>query len=121
MVLLIIAALAFSSCTLGTDVSLPSTIAIVSGDGQTAAVNSPLPDSLAVIVVGSFNEPLENVPIGWSVVAPGAGTLSAVISQTDQNGVAWTRYTAGATAGAVKIQARVSGLSPVFFDATVTP
>jgi hypothetical protein len=121
IVLLVIGTVVFSSCTLGTDTSQPATIAIVSGDGQTAAVNTPLPDSLVVVIVGSFYEPIPDETVSWTIVAPGGGSLSAVTSQTDQNGVAWTRYTAGATAGAVKIQAKISALSPIFFDATVTP
>lgn len=117
---LLIATAALSACTLNTDLSKPATIAIVSGDTQTAAVNAPLPDSLTVVVVGSFFEPIPDETVTWTVVS-GGGSLNPVTSQTDQNGVAWTRYTAGATAGAVKIQAKVSSLPAVFFDATVTP
>jgi hypothetical protein len=116
----VIAAVALAGCTLGTDPSQPSTMAIVSGDSQTAAVNMPLPDSLMVIVVGTFNEPFENETVAWTVVS-GGGTVASATSQTNQYGLAWTRYTAGPTAGAVKIQAKVSSLAPVFFDATVTP
>jgi len=118
---LVIAAVTLYGCTLGTDVSQPATLAIVSGDGQTAAVNTPLPDSLVVVVVGSFFEPIPDETVSWTIVAPGGGSLSPVTSQTNENGVAWTRYTAGATAGAVKIQAKIATLSPIFFDATVTP
>lgn len=117
---LVIATVALSGCTLGTDLSQPSTMAIVSGDAQTAAVNAALPDSLAVVVVGSFYEPIENETVTWTVVS-GGGSLTPPTSQTDLNGLAWTRYTAGATAGAVKIQAKVASLPPIFFDATVTP
>jgi hypothetical protein len=73
-----------------------------------------------VVVVGSFYEPIENETVTWTVVS-GGGTLTAPTSQTDVNGLAWMRYTAGSTAGAVKIQAKVASLSPIFFDATVTP
>jgi hypothetical protein len=118
--LLIVATLALSGCTLGTDVSQPSTIAIVGGDSQTVPVNTPLPDSLSVVVVGSFNEPIENETITWTVVS-GGGSVNPLTSQTDGNGVGWTRYTAGAAPGAVKVQAKVSSLPAVFFDATVTP
>ncbi|HEV2016728.1 MAG TPA: hypothetical protein VGQ98_00340 [Gemmatimonadaceae bacterium] len=118
---LLIATAALSACTLNTDLSKPSTIAIVSGDSQTAPVNSALLDSLTVVVVGSFFEPIPDETVTWTIVAPGGGSLNPVTSQTNQNGAAWTRYTAGATAGAVKIQAKVSSLPAVFFDATVTP
>ena len=116
----VLATVALSGCTLGTDISQPSTMAIVSGDSQTAPVNTALPDSLTVVVVGSFYEPIENETVTWTVVS-GGGTLTAPTSQTDVNGLAWMRYTAGSTAGAVKIQAKVASLSPIFFDATVTP
>jgi hypothetical protein len=121
IVLLVIGTVGFSSCTLGTDTSQPATLAIVSGDGQSAAVNAPLPDSLVVVIVGSFFEPIPDETVTWTIVAPGGGSLNPVTSQTNENGIAWARYTAGATAGAVKIQAKISSLSPVFFDATVTP
>jgi hypothetical protein len=120
-VIQLLIATAALSCTLNTDLSKPATIAIVSGDAQTAAVNTPLPDSLTVVVVGSFFEPIPDEMVTWTVVAPSGGSVNPVTSQTDQNGVAWTRYTAGATAGAVKIQAKISSLPAVFFDATVTP
>ena len=116
----VIATVALSGCTLGIDPSRPSTIAIVSGNAQTAAVNAPLPDSLGVIVVGLFNEPFENETVTWSVVS-GGGSVTPATSQTNQSGLAWTRYTAGSTAGAVKIQAKFGALPPVVFDETVTP
>jgi hypothetical protein len=117
---LIFATVALSGCTLGTDTSQPSTMAVVSGDTQTAPINTALTDSLMVVVVGSFYEPIENEPVTWTVVS-GGGSVTPATSQTNQNGLAWTWYTAGSTAGAVKIQAKVSNLAPVFFDATVTP
>jgi hypothetical protein len=119
-ILLLLASLALSGCTLGTDASQPSTMAVVTGDSQTAPVNTALPDSLSVVVVGSFYEPIGNETVTWTVVS-GGGSVVPPTSQTDANGLAWTRYTAGATPGAVKIQAKVSSLPAVFFDATVTP
>jgi hypothetical protein len=116
----VLATVALSGCTLGTDISQPSTMAVVGGDSQTVPVNTALPDSLSVVVVGSFYEPIENETVSWTVVS-GGGTLTAPTSQTDVNGLAWMWYTAGSTAGAVKIQAKVSSLAPIFFDATVTP
>jgi hypothetical protein len=119
-IMLVLASLALSGCTLGTDTSQPSTMAVVTGDSQTVPVNTALPDSLSVIVVGSFYEPISNETVTWTVLS-GGGSVTPLTSQTDANGLAWTRYTAGATAGAVKIQAKVSSLPAVFFDATVTP
>ncbi|MDB4869628.1 MAG: hypothetical protein JWL97_632 [Gemmatimonadales bacterium] len=119
-ILLLSATLALSGCTLGTDTSQPSTMAIVSGDSQTAPVNTALPDSLSVIVVGSFYEPIGNETVTWTVLS-GGGSVNPLTSQTNANGVAWTRYTAGASPGAVKIQAKVSSLPAIFFDVSVTP
>jgi hypothetical protein len=121
IILLGVATAALYGCTLATDASGPATIAIVSGDPQTAPVNTPLPDSLAVIVVGAFFEPIPDETVTWTIVAPGVGSLNALTSVTNQNGLAWTRYTTGAAAGAVKIQAKVAALPAVFFDVTVTP
>ena len=67
-----------------------------------------------------FYEPIDNETVTWTVVS-GGGSVNPVTSQTNQYGLAWTRYTAGAIAGAVKIQVKVSSLPPIFFDVTVTP
>jgi hypothetical protein len=117
----VVATVALSSCTLNTDLSGPAAIVILSGNTQTTPVNTALPDSLVVVVVGSFFEPIQNQTVTWTVVAPGGGSVNPLTSVTDIHGAAWTRYTAGATAGAVQIQAKVGSLSPVIFDATVTP
>jgi len=121
MLPLVIAMSALSGCTLTTDPSGPSTIAITGGDSQTQPVNTTLPTALRVIVVGSFYEPIPSETVIWSIVAPGGGSLNPLTSLTDQNGVASTSYTTGATPGAVKIQAKVKALPAVFFDVTVTP
>jgi hypothetical protein len=118
---LLIATTALSGCSLNTDLSGPTSIIILNGQNQTAAVNTALPTALTVVVVGSFLEPIPDQPVTWSIVAPGGGSLSTLTSMTDEHGTASTTYTTGSTAGAVKIQANSNALSPVLFDVTVTP
>jgi hypothetical protein len=117
----IVATVALSGCSLNTDLSGPTSIIILNGQGQTAATSTTLPTALTVVVVGSFLEPIPDQPVTWSIVAPGGGSLSTLTSVTDEHGTASTSYTTGSTAGAVRIQANSNALPAAFFDVTVTP
>jgi hypothetical protein len=121
IILPLMVTVALFGCNLDTGPSGPAAIVVLSGDAQTTPVNTALRDSLAVVVVGSYFDPMQGQTVTWTIVAPGGGSLNPLTSLTDQNGIAWTRYTAGATAGAVQIQAKVGTVSPVVFNATVTP
>jgi hypothetical protein len=120
MIALIVATAALSGCSLNTDIGGPTAIVILNGQGQSAATSTTLPTAFTVVVVGSFNVPVPDQPVTWSIVAPGTGTLSTTSSVTDQNGIASTTYTTGSTAGAVKIQASSNSLTPVLFNVTVS-
>ena len=121
MLTLIVATAALSGCSLNTDIGGPTAIVILNGQNQMAATSTTLPTAFTVLVVGSFNVPMPDEPVTWSIVAPGGGSLSTTSSVTDQNGLASTTYTTGSTAGAVKIQASSNSLTPVLFNVTVTP
>jgi Bacterial Ig-like domain (group 1) len=120
MIPLFIVMVGLSGCSLNTDVSGPSGIVKVTGDGQTAPINTVLPTALEVIIFDQFGEPLQNVTVTWSVVAPGGGSLNPATSLTDETGIATTSYTTGTIAETVTIQALVSGVPPLSFTVIVT-
>jgi hypothetical protein len=119
MIALIVAAAALSGCSLNTELGGPTAIVILNGQNQQAATSTTLPKPFTVVVVGSFNVPMPDQPVTWSIVAPGTGTLSTTTSVTDQNGLASTTYTTGATAGTVQIRASSNSLTPVVFNVVV--
>jgi outer membrane autotransporter protein/uncharacterized repeat protein (TIGR01451 family) len=110
----------------------PSTLAVGSGDGQSAPINTPFPDPLIVIAGGGSPgfaaktslaiAATPGVTIQWQVVS-GSATVNPATSVTGATGEASTNVTAGNTAGPVVIRA-TRALDPtvtVDFHLTVTP
>ena len=95
-------------------------IHIVSGDPQTATVNSTLSQPLVVVVTDANDNPIPNVPIQWT--AEGGGTVSAVSNVTDGNGQASVTRTLGPTAGTqtTRADAGLIAGSPATFTHTAT-
>jgi Flp pilus assembly pilin Flp len=81
----------------------PSAIAIVSGNDQSAPVDSTLSGMLAVKVTDQYGNVVPNAVVQWS--NDSGGSLSATTTVTDSNGVAQVMYTLGATAGAEDVVA----------------
>lgn len=98
----------------------PTTIAIVSGNNQTAQVSTALPNPLVVQVL-SGTQPVAGATIQWQV-AQGGGSLSSTSSTTNANGQASTMLTLGPSPGTntVVATATVNGASvgSVTFSAT---
>ena len=118
-VVLAAACVSFAACSLNTDVSGPGALIRYSGDQQSAAVNTPLPSPLQLLVVNQFGERLKNITVSWSIVN-GGGTLSATTSLSDDSGIASVNYTTGPNPGVAAINGKVSGLLPLTFTATIT-
>jgi Big-like domain-containing protein len=110
--------LALAGCSLNTDVSQPASIQTVQGNNQSVATNTKLPTDLGVIVVTQFGEPVAGVAVQWTVTS-GGGSVTPVLTQTSDTGIATTSYTSGATPGTVSVEAKVSGLPVVTFTVTV--
>jgi hypothetical protein len=98
-----------------------SLIAAVSGDDQTAPVNSALADSLVVKVSDGNGNPVSGITINWAAVGGGSVDPAAVITGT--NGRAATARVLGPTSGQQSAQATGTGLagSPVTFVHTAIP
>lgn len=97
----------------------PATLKIVSGNNQTAAINTLLPKPLVVSVTDQYGNPVSGVSVTF--VDNGAGgTFSPSGSvTTTSHGQATVNYTTGSQSGAITITASASGLSSVTFHETV--
>lgn len=91
-----------------------------SGDAQSAAAGTELPDPIRVLVTRD-GEPEAGVTVAWAT--SGAGSAMAPASNTtDAQGIAATTWTLRQAAGAATATASVTGASgsPVSFAATVS-
>jgi adhesin/invasin len=110
---------AAGACKLSADDPISLVLGVLSGDNQSTAAGTPLPDSLKVIVVDQFGFSTEGVTVSWAI-ASGGGSLSAASTTSDVNGVTGVIYTAGPTVGHATITATVTGIGTLTFAATIT-
>jgi hypothetical protein len=100
--------------------AFPASIAVVSGNGQSAAVTTGFADSLVALVLDANDNPIVNGAVVWTVSGGGL-TFSADTTFTDSLGNTNVRVTAGTVAGAVVIHAQALGLGSLAnFPLTVT-
>ena len=99
---------------------VPTTLAIASGDNQSAAAGASLPNPLTVKVTDANNNPVANVSVTWT--ANNGGSVSGATSATNAQGLAQITRTLGPTLGAYTTTAAVDGLSgsPLTFTSTAT-
>lgn len=98
--------------------SSPASVAIASGNNQSAPVKSSLNSPLKVKVKDAAGNGVAGVSVTFSDGGAG-GTISTATVTTDSGGFASTTYTTGTKAGSVSITAAVNGLTPAAFKATV--
>jgi len=100
------------------DPDAPAELSIAGGDNQQGGVNSTLPP-LQAKVADQFGNGVPGVMVTWTVTS-GDGTVAPGTSSTDNNGIAETELTFGATAGDVTVDAEATGLtgSPQTFTET---
>lgn len=95
-----------------------SSVAIHAGNGQTATVGTAVPIRPAVVVRNSEGQPLQGIPVSFTVSA-GGGTITGGGAISDASGVAAVgSWTLGTTAGTNRLAASVAGLPPLSFTAT---
>jgi adhesin/invasin len=99
---------------------VPTRIALVSGNNQTAAVGAALPTPLVVRVTDANNNPVAGVSVNWTAVD--GGSVASATSGTDASGLAQMTRTLGTTIGQYTTTAAVDGLagSPITFTSTAT-
>lgn len=93
-------------------------ISIVSGNNQSALVNTAFANPLVVQVNSSTGAPAVNTAVTFTVTS-GAATLSATTVTTNNSGQAQVTVTAGSTYGTVNVMAATSGYSVAFTLAVV--
>jgi hypothetical protein len=91
----------------------------VSGNDQSAPIGTELPEPLVVQLLDQAGNGVPNRAVSW-VLATGGGSVSSDNSTTDGNGKASTRWTLGPSAGGNSLNAVVSGVGVVGFNATAT-
>ncbi len=102
----------------------PANIAVTSGSGQSAAINSPFSAPLVATVTDAGNNPVSGVVVTFTAPASGAsGTFAGGVNTatTNASGVATSAtFTANSTAGGpYNVAASVSGVStPANFSLT---
>ena len=95
----------------------PSTLQIISGDGQQGAPGATLAQPLVVEVRDQYGDPLADAAVTFAVTT-GGGTLSVETTTTDDNGRAGTTLTLGPKLGPNTVTATVAGLELVTFAPT---
>jgi PKD repeat protein len=94
-----------------------SRLTIVSGNDQTAAAGTTLPDELVVQLIDADGNGVPQTAVSW-VVATGGGSATPEITTTDGEGRTSTRWTLGAALGQQRLDAVVSGVGVASFRAT---
>jgi uncharacterized protein (TIGR03437 family) len=109
-----------ASATFSLTVNIPSVgIQKVSGDQQTATINTAFPLPLTVVVVDSSGNGVPGAQVNFQVTA-GTATLGSSGVITNSMGQASTTVTAGGTPGAITVSATSSTFS-VSFTLTAEP
>ncbi len=93
-------------------------VAISAGNNQTGTVGSPLPVSLQVRVTDAHGNVVSGATVQWST---SNGSASPASGQTGSNGRTSTTWSLGTTPGSQSLQASVSGVGSVTFNATADP
>lgn len=98
---------------------VPVTLAEVTGDNQSAMVNTPL-RHIEARVDDQFGNGVAGVGVSWSI---SSGTVSPEADVTSPGGLSAVQVILGGTAGPVTITATADGLSgsPLTFNATAEP
>jgi hypothetical protein len=98
--------------------STPATLSILTGNGQSAVVGTAYQMGLQVIVTDAFNNPLNSVPVTFSLPQSGPGIVSAsnnVVYTGITGKASFVNFFANNIAGAFSVNASVANLPPVSF------
>lgn len=103
----------------------PATMNALTGNDQSAPINTVLPADLTVQVHDSNGNPVPNDSVTFALSAQPVGAvgtqLSRVKAVTDSNGSASTQITLGNKVGTYTVTATVNGVPTVLFTSTAHP
>lgn len=105
----------------------PASIAVWSGSGQAAVVDTPFDNSLVVIVRDAADKPLAGIDVAFHVPETGTGAdVASATAVTDADGIASASASANAVPGAYMVSASVAGVAgaalfELFNTAAVAP
>ncbi len=109
-----------TSGTISVTAGAAASLAVSTGDGQSAVVGSAVSTAPSVIVRDASGNPVAGVSVTFAAAA-GGGSVTGASATTDASGIAAVgSWTLGTTAGANTLTASASGLTPVTFTATST-
>lgn len=98
-----------------------ATVAIVSGDGQSATVNTAYAAPLVVALTDAFGNPVPGQQVTFTAPASGATAALSTPATTDVNGQTSVTVTAGVVSGGFTISAAFAGAASATFTETATP
>lgn len=98
---------------------VPTSLQLVSGDGQDGRLSQPLALAFVARVRAADGGVVPGATVDWSVDASD-GSLSATSSKADEDGEAATTLTLGSAPETNTVSASVTGIAPVTFDAEAT-
>lgn len=116
----VLALAALTAC--GSDPSSPTIagkISRVSGDSQSVAAGTVMPNPMVVEVLAQNGKPLAGQTVTWSLATGASGTLPSSTSITDATGRASLGFTAGSVAGKAEITAIVGSAQGTIFTQQV--
>jgi hypothetical protein len=90
----------------------PDAVAMRSGNAQSDTAGGTLSNPYVVRVTSESGAPVANISVRWTVQA-GGGSVTPVVSVTDNDGEAESRHTLGTVAGVQMVNAEVDGVSDV--------
>ena len=109
-----------SSNTVTVSAGAAASLAVNTGNAQTAAVGTSGATAPSVLVRDGSSNPVAGVIVTFAV-ATGGGSVTGGTATTDASGIATVgSWTLGTTAGANTLTASASGLTPATFTATAT-
>ncbi|MEM6730804.1 MAG: PQQ-dependent sugar dehydrogenase, partial [Myxococcota bacterium] len=99
----------------------PTLTSLVSGNGQSATVDTAVAEPIRMLVTDIDSLPVADVPVTFTVDL-GGGSVQGASQLTDATGIAAPdAWVLGPTPGLNRLIGEVPGLAPIIFEATGTP
>lgn len=108
---LLSAVLVLVSCSEPSAPRTPTSISVVAGTEQSAAVTTALAEPVVVEVRDNSDRPVSGVVVTWTV-SEGGGTVTPSTTTTNGSGRAQVLWTLGTSAGVNRLSAGVEGVAP---------